>query len=189
MQKPRGVYHHGDLRQALIAEGMAQLENSEAESISLASIARTLQVSQAAPYRHFADRDALLSEIGAIGFEEFRQRLDAAIDGKHGRDAILARCSAYLDFGVSRPGLYKLMFASRLLGLQSKRDKLKAEALQSFRNLVALVATSGDAQPEQKAMKVWLSLHGMVMLSIHGLMDGNPARLRKQQLLELIADI
>src|SRR4029079_6864182 len=70
-RKPSGQYHHGDLHQALIAAALSEIEASGADSISLAALAKSLAVSQAAPYRHFADRDALLQAIAEEGFHLF----------------------------------------------------------------------------------------------------------------------
>ncbi len=56
----RAAYHHGDLRRTLLRIARDQIAESGAHAVSLASLARLAGVSQPAPYRHFADRDALL---------------------------------------------------------------------------------------------------------------------------------
>ena len=65
---PKKSYHHGDLRQALLAEATAMLEESGADGLSLRALARRVGVSHAAPGHHFADRNALLAELAADGF-------------------------------------------------------------------------------------------------------------------------
>jgi len=59
----RGRYHHGDLRQALIETAIEMLGERGAEAFSMAEASRRLGVAASAPYRHFADRDALLAAV------------------------------------------------------------------------------------------------------------------------------
>ena len=69
-----GRYHHGDLRSALIEEGMAELASKAPEDVSLREIARRAGVSATAVYRHFPDKAALLSAL----CEEGSRKLAAA---------------------------------------------------------------------------------------------------------------
>ena len=59
----RRRYHHGDLRQALIETAIEMLGERGAEAFSMAEASRRLGVAASAPYRHFADRDALLAAV------------------------------------------------------------------------------------------------------------------------------
>src|SRR6516164_156826 len=69
-RKPQNTYHHGDLREALVQAALREAEQGGAEAISIKALAKQLGVSQPAPYRHFADREALLTAVTA---EAFRQ--------------------------------------------------------------------------------------------------------------------
>ena len=60
-------YHHGDLRQALIDGAVALIrENQDGKTLSMREVARRAGVSNAAPYRHFADKDALLAAVALV---------------------------------------------------------------------------------------------------------------------------
>jgi len=61
-QKPQ-AYHHGDLRNALIQAGLELLAEGGAQKLDLRKVARRAGVSHAAPYRHFADKQALIAAI------------------------------------------------------------------------------------------------------------------------------
>jgi AcrR family transcriptional regulator len=75
-------YHHGELREALVAAGLAILEEGgDPGSLGLREAARRAGVSAMAPYRHFSDKDALLSAVAAVGFERLRADLEAADQG------------------------------------------------------------------------------------------------------------
>ena len=71
--KSDSSYHHGDLRAALVKAAAAEIERSGYENLSLRELAESLGVSRAAPYRHFADRRALLAAVAADGFDGLRR--------------------------------------------------------------------------------------------------------------------
>src|SRR5260370_8363924 len=71
-------YHHGDLRAALIQAGLAILAEEGAQALTLRAAARRAGVSHSAPYRHFADKEALLAAIAEEGFTQLAQRLEQA---------------------------------------------------------------------------------------------------------------
>ena len=67
-------YHHGDLKEALLQAGFQRLDQDHNE-MSLRSIARDLDVSHGAPYRHFSSKEALLLELSNRVFKEFLKEL------------------------------------------------------------------------------------------------------------------
>ena len=71
-------YHHGDLRQALIRSALEILSQAGVAGLSLRAAARRARVSAMAPYRHFADKEALLAAVAEYGFQHLAGRLAAA---------------------------------------------------------------------------------------------------------------
>src|ERR1700755_2522006 len=71
-------YHHGNLREALLQAALDLIGQKGAAGFTFADAARMAGVSPAAPYRHFRDRDELLSSIALRGFEQFEAALNAA---------------------------------------------------------------------------------------------------------------
>ena len=69
--RPRGTYHHGNLREALIDAALSFIVERGPAGFAFAEIARAVGVSPAAPYRHFRDRNALIAEIARRGYERF----------------------------------------------------------------------------------------------------------------------
>src|ERR1700688_2340883 len=91
------AYHHGDLRAALLRAAAAEIERGGYENLSLRELAESLGVSRAAPYRHFADRRALLAALAAAGFDELTAIYRNAIAaGKAPRLRLGASGRAYL---------------------------------------------------------------------------------------------
>lgn len=98
------TYHHGELRPALLRAAAKILEEEGRDAISLRDLARRAGVSHAAPYRHFADRPALLAALAEEGFA----LLAAELQGKPWRD----QAAAYVRFALANPERFRLMFIS-----------------------------------------------------------------------------
>lgn len=72
------AYHHGDLRNAIIAEATARARTDGQKAIVLREIAPQLGVSATAAYRHFANRQQLVEEVSAQGFLTMADQVSAA---------------------------------------------------------------------------------------------------------------
>jgi len=96
------TYHHGDLRPALLRAAGKILEQEGREAISLRDLARRAGVSHNAPYRHFADRGALLAALAEEGYALLAQ----ALAGKPWREQAVT----YVHFALANPARFGLMF-------------------------------------------------------------------------------
>ena len=76
----RRGYHHGRLKDALIEAARALIAENGPAGFTLAEAAKRVGVTGAAPYRHFADRNALIGELARRGFEIFGENLARAWD-------------------------------------------------------------------------------------------------------------
>ncbi|MFJ1757991.1 TetR/AcrR family transcriptional regulator [Kitasatospora sp. NPDC088134] len=107
-----GRYHHGDLRAALLAQAEKALQEHGPDALSLRELARELDVSHAAPSRHFRDKRALLDALALTGIQRVaaaaRTRLATAGPAFDARLRAFAR--AYVDFAAERPALLELTF-------------------------------------------------------------------------------
>src|SRR6201997_3875703 len=102
-------YHHGDLRAACLRAAMELLEEDGASGLSLRAVARRAGVSPGAPYRHYADRDALISAIAAVGYRELAQHLAAAHPSPSTADDLAAVAVAYVQLAIHRPALVPVL--------------------------------------------------------------------------------
>jgi AcrR family transcriptional regulator len=189
-RKPLNAYHHGDLREALITAALQEAEQGGAEAISIKALAKKLGVSQPAPYRHFADREALLAAVAAEAFRQFSAKLREATDRSSKRSKLSRFAQAMLDFGLRRNGIFRLMFASRVIACASADSELHAVTRETFALLVdALEAPAVGLLRERAALKIWASMHGVVMLAEQGLFTGEMAGSTREQLVEeLVAE-
>jgi AcrR family transcriptional regulator len=185
VRKPNNAYHHGELRGALIQAALQQAELGGAEAISISALAKQLGVSQPAPYKHFADREALLTAVTVEAFRQFLATLRAALAKQSKRSKLSRLAQATIDFGLRRGGLYRLMFVSRLTAAAPKDSELHGVAMEIFAlALEALETPAIGSLRERSAMTVWATLHGVVMLAEQGLFTGEIAQSSRTELVE-----
>jgi AcrR family transcriptional regulator len=188
-RKPVNTYHHGDLREALVRAALAEAERGGPEAISIKALARRLGVSQPAPYRHFADREALLQAVTAEAFRQFNTIMREAIDKPSKRSKLSRLAQAALDFGLKRNGIYRLMFASRTMAGAADDSELHVAAHETFVLLVeSFEAPKVGLLREQHALQIWASLHGVVMLAEQGLLTGKQAQMTREQVVDNVVE-
>src|SRR5438445_11464272 len=110
-RKALNAYHHGDLRDALVQAALREAERGGPEAVNISALAKKLGVSQPAPYRHFADREALLAAVTAEAFRLFSATLRESIRKPSKRSKLSRIAQTTLAFGLRRNGIYRLMFA------------------------------------------------------------------------------
>jgi AcrR family transcriptional regulator len=109
----KSAYHHGDLRAALIQEGLRLLEERRGDDVGLREVARAAGVSATAVYRHFPDKAALLRALSSEGLARLAEAQRRAFSGAGGGKAgFLATGRAYVAFALANPALFRLAFSS-----------------------------------------------------------------------------
>ena len=158
-------YHHGDLRRVLIEAGIGRLRAGGVGGLTLRGVARLAGVSATAPYRHFADKEALLAAIAAEGFDRLRAAVETADTSTRGMEALRAQGVAYVRFAREEPALFRLMF-----GAGTGRDN--PPAASAFGVLRARITTLVPAdRAEIAALSAWSMVHGLACLLIDGRID------------------
>jgi len=184
-RKPLNTYHHGDLRDALVQAALKEAEQGGPEAISIKALAKKLGVSQPAPYRHFADREALLAAVTAEAFRQFSAEMRETIRKPSKRSKLSRFAQATLSFGLRRNGIYRLMFASRVMACASNDSELHAAGMETFALLLeALEAPAVGLLRERYALQIWAALHGVIMLAEQGLLTGKVANISREELVE-----
>src|ERR1700761_8773741 len=138
-------YHHGNLKEALLQAALGLIAEKGPAGFTFADAARSAGVSPAAPYRHFRDRDELLSSIAQRGFEQFEAVLTKAWDaGRPDTVTAFERVGkAYLKFAREEPAFYSAMFESGLP--VDINPALQAAGERAFRIIRAAGADDGAA--------------------------------------------
>ncbi|GAB3204633.1 TetR/AcrR family transcriptional regulator [Nocardia tengchongensis] len=162
-------YHHGDLPTALLRAAVELLEENGAAELSLRAAARRAGVSTAAPYRHFADRDALLSAVAAVGYRDLAARLAAAHPAPVTAEDLATIAIAYVQFALERPGLFRVMFAEPCDPTSPERVAATEAIHEYVKNIVQQAFPASD--PESMAIAVWSLVHGLAFLHLDGKLD------------------
>lgn len=172
-RKAARPYHHGDLRRALTDGALALVAEVGPQAFTLRELARRIGVSHAAPYRHFADKRALMTALAIEGGTVLHDRIAHAMRGA-GEDAraqFLAAGYAYVRFAIDHPALFTVMFSTDI----AHDDPALVRSRE--RSLGLLFAFIGRAQGrgamiagpiEQVAQPVWAMHHGLACLALAG---------------------
>jgi len=201
-------YHHGNLRAALIDAGMQLARDGGPDAVVLREVSRRAGVSHNAAYRHFADRDTLLQVICARCMGSLARLMEARIaevedagGGSSGaldvaRRRLRATGSAYVEFALSEPGLFKTAFAvPPRLGYFDDGEGTGESGLGPLEllgaRLDALVEAGGlPAQRRADAeLAAWAAVHGLSMLLIAGPLRELPKSERDAALTRLLDTI
>lgn len=172
-------YHHGELRDALIAATESLLEERGVDGFSLREAARRAGVSPAAPAHHFGDATGLLTEVAILGFEGLAEALRDAENAGGGDPMarLRAQGEGYVRYARAHPGRFRLMFRKALLRHEDPR--LSAAGSAAFQVLEAGVRAVAGLGPRARMgaaqsaalMSTWSVVHGFASLVLEGQLD------------------
>jgi AcrR family transcriptional regulator len=190
--KAKGQYHHGNLQEALIAAALELISSEGPAALSLRALARRAKVSTAAPYRHFASREAVLAAVAAEGF----RGLAAAIAETRAIEDPVARLAAggvaYVRFATEHRAHYAVMFSPELVDRTDYPDLAEA-AMSAFQLLLESIAACQEADlivdddPQRLALVAWSTVHGLSALIGAGHL-GHPSFADTDELSSYVAD-
>ena len=171
-----GRYHHGDLRRALVEAALELVKEHGPAGITLRESARRAGVTHAAPYRHFADKEALLAAVAEEGFVRLRRETEQAMEGVSPEDLLEVIGVVYVRFARRNPSQFRVMFGAEMG--DKRRYPSLTQADQSVfdllceairRSQAAGVVASGN--PARLGMVQWSMLHGVAALVVDGQME------------------
>ncbi len=171
-RNPRG---QGDrLRVALMdAARDLLLELGDQEKLSVRAVTARAGVAPNALYLHFADKDALLSAVMNASYTELRAFLRAAVpEDAPALEQLRAFGLAYLQFAAQRPGIYRVMFMTRIReGVPVPAPGAAAgvdEAVDTFNDLTQIVTRclDGESDPFTQSAYLWAGFHGLASLRL-----------------------
>jgi AcrR family transcriptional regulator len=165
------TYHHGDLHAACLSAALELLEEGGATALSLRAVARRAGVSPAAPYRHYADREALVSAVAAVGYRELAERLTAAHPAPSTPEQLASVGVAYVEFALEQPALFRMMFGEPCDRDNEERVTATAAVSLYLREIVARCFPRAD--PEALAPAIWALVHGLAFLHLDGKLDAS----------------
>jgi AcrR family transcriptional regulator len=160
-------------RATLLAAASELLTQRGPESITLRAIGAAAGVSQMAPYRHFRDKDDLLSALAAenLAFLAEAMRLGAADNTADGTPVYRA-CLGYVGAAMQRPAHYRLVFGDFQINNPSRALQDAADCCTEYLyQLIAEAQLDGlmiNGDVRDIAALLWAALHGLVDLTLAG---------------------
>jgi len=179
-------YHHGDLKKLLIKSVIEAVRNDNLEKFSIREAARLLEVSPAAPYNHFNDKQELI--LASIYFckNEFINYLKnkILINESHTNKKLAVIGKSYLQYANDNPEVFIFMFSQTL----SNKDRINN--YQEFHQLfLAVINKSFNLDDLRKRVSMnsavnaaWSIIHGTACLiasrtlsdeEVNGYINGN----------------
>jgi AcrR family transcriptional regulator len=178
MKRPNR-YHHGDLPRALLDAALHIVETQGTEALTLRAVARLAGVSQAAPYRHFASKEAILAAVAEDGFRSLmaamQESVNACDEGPLGR--LRAVGVGYVTFATSHPSHFRVMFGRE----KAERfafpslHQVASETLGLVVDAISDCQRAGLVRSEESAadlaLTAWSCVHGLSALLVNGVLD------------------
>lgn len=169
----RKPYHHGNLREALLEAAIQLIAEVGPTAFTLREVARRAGVSHNAPYRHFRDKEELLTAVGNQGFQELNEAmLENSKQQSNALDGLKHAGLAYVAFALRRPEHFTVMFDAP--ALKGKHADPKGAGKAAFQTLGQLVKNCQDdgqlpsGDPQEFALLAWTMVHGIAKLATTG---------------------
>jgi AcrR family transcriptional regulator len=187
-------YHHGALHDALLRAAERVLEREGLAGLTLRAVAREAGVSHAAPTHHFGDLTGLVSELAAIGFQQFNAAM-AAASTSSSKERGIARAKAYVGYAQAHPGMYGLMFRTERLDMS--RPSLHEAASAAFAELAGAIGAKRHEHIEAEALsldqaaaivRAWSLVHGFTMLLLDDRLSDIVRRLPEGNNIDTLLD-
>lgn len=168
-RNPRG---QGQLLKEQLIEAAARLLATleQPETLTLRQVAREVGVAPASIYSHFPDLSALIEHVLRLRYEELARVMDHAAQSATDPLAdLVARCAAYMHWGVDQPGHYRTLLGGRMPAdlVPRAAHGAGAELLDSI--ISTLAAVTGPERPRsdekrqwQAGLMLWTSMHGLI---------------------------
>ncbi|PJI09295.1 MULTISPECIES: TetR/AcrR family transcriptional regulator [Clostridium] len=168
-------YHHGNLRNDMIQNGLKLLTNKGYEEFSLRKVAKMCGVSHTTPYKHFKNKDDLICAIISEGTEKFKKSLEK-ISLEHTTDfkaQVLELGKKYIKFMVENPDYFKLLLMDNLSNkvfiCNHNLLCIKGDSFDSFRKsaLNYLNSVKGCRSNEELNLSIislWSTIHGLAIM-------------------------
>ena len=170
-----------DFRERLCEAAERLFAERGPDAVTMRQLATELGVSPMTPYRYFEDKDDILAAVRTNGFNRFAEALEVARSTHSGARAVgEAVGEAYIDFALSNPHAYKLMFdfnqphAEKYPELVAAGQRAQKTMTGHVEDSIAEGLLVGD--PQQIGLMFWAAIHGVVVLELAGMLPPGASR-------------
>jgi AcrR family transcriptional regulator len=166
------------------------------EAVSMRKVADRVGVSAPAIYRHFENKNALLSEIVIQGLKILEGYLQPAFDEGSPRERLVRMIEGYLEFALAEPKYFDFAFLTPSREIDRLADELAKPNLETFRVAIDVVGecirdgTFAPGDSLETGIMVWAEAHGLVTLFRTGRFGANEDAFREiyRRLIERVIE-
>lgn len=197
IKKKRKTYHHGNLAESLLDAVDSIAEKFGMEAVTLRACAKLVGVSPSSAFRHYSDKRDLMTAFAVRALRQMTATLHEASDKAEGvgNDPFLAVGSAYVQFAIEKPALYRAMWNEETL--YTGKDDYRAASAGLAACLQGGFASSlEDADPSDFSIEetlAWSTVHGLANLFIDGMIDRKLSKKKKlakcESVLEMLVPV
>lgn len=168
----------------ILAAATALVATQGHRQLSMRKLGQAVGTTAMALYRHYRHREALLDAVAESGFHRLEAGLAPTDRGMPPRDRLEALFAAYLEFCLSEPHLFELMFLTERGGIRRFPEDFENERSRSFRGARGAVKAcmeAGEFRPDdslETTLGLWAHAHGLVTLYRVGRFGSDPALFR-----------
>jgi AcrR family transcriptional regulator len=159
-------YHHGNLEEALLKVGMKEAKATGSRNLGVTHLAKLVDVTPMAIYRHFPSGENLKAAISQQAREELARRMASAVAKETDvKKRFMATGREYIRFGLEEPGLFSVAFLD-CSELPSREDNPSARGI--LHDTILDLCNEGLVQPKEVqavAHFAWSIVHGFTMLA------------------------
>ncbi len=172
-------------RTALLQAAGALLDIGGPEAVTLREVGARAGVSRSAPYRHFADKDSLLTVLATQAWSDVgdAMELSAADVDASPHQSLRQALTALVTTGRTRPHLYRLMFSTPTTD-PTAGVRAAEHAQDLFLTIVSNVV--GPEQARQYAGLLLANAHGITALELSGHLTWEKWHASAEELVELL---
>lgn len=171
-------YHHGDLCTALIDAGLQLTRSGGPEALTVREATRRAGVSPNAAYRHFADREALLSAVAIAIHDRMAARMVKPVNRRGSAQTracnqLRAVGLGYIEFALDEPGWFAVAFFGS--DLTAGGDDRLPPPFRALIEALDVMTDTGVLQPNRRPgaeWPCWSAVHGFAELALHGPLRG-----------------
>jgi AcrR family transcriptional regulator len=183
-----------ELRDEILKAATKIVEDCGPDCVTMRQVAEEIGYSPTTLYIYFKDKDAILQEVVADGFGDLADFIDQATVGPTPLDKVRQRSRAYIVWGVMHPGLYQLMFESRIeMSFSPEQTERIMRAPSGSIEALVEASTSGQllrvADPAALGAAAWAAIHGVTSLAISRRLSPDSGSATPARLLEIATGV
>ena len=174
----KNTYHHENLKQELIETGIRIMAEDGIQALTIRSLAAACGVSHTAPYKHFRNKEEIITAVTVHVKERFAASLLETLRTIPEEDSgkrIVELGKSYVHFMLENPYYLKILFFSngtRTIGSAILEENVDfTDPLSIFKETAIAHLKSLHIQPENyeyHIVAMWGLVHGITLMLMNG---------------------